>query len=90
MREQHNLTVGKLKCIVMRAWVILIDLPELGHLMLEYLLASFAEDKLEPSRYTFYLIFKPNLSAKKKTHGGVGLSDGGKSTCSCVAESRCD
>jgi len=90
MCEQHDLTVGKLKCIMMRAWVILIDLPELGHLMLEYLLASFADDKLEPSQHTFYFIFKPDLSARKKTHGGVGLSDRGKSTCSRVAESRCD
>src|SRR5262249_20621551 len=90
MCEQHDLTVGKLKCIVMRARVILIDLPELGHLVLEYLLASFADDKLEPSQHTFYFIFKPDLSATKKTHGGVGLSDRGKSTCSRVAESRCD
>jgi hypothetical protein len=48
MREQHDLTIGELKCIVVRAWVIVIDLPEPSHLMLECRLTPLEENKLEP------------------------------------------
>ena len=89
MREQHDLTVRELKCIVVRARIILIDLPKPRHLMVECGLAFLEENKLEPSEHTFHFIFKADLGARKKAHGHVGLFDRGKAACHCVVESRC-
>ena len=74
--EQHDLPVGELQRVVMRVWLLQLDLPESSYLLPNELLAP--EDLKKMLALHFPL--ERALRAGKKTHGHLRFSDGGETT----------
>jgi len=79
MREQHDLAIGELDGIVVRAWIVQIDLPEPPNPvrdMPRFLLEETQEKScFLPSDF----VIERDLGTSKKTHRYLGFSDQGKS-----------
>src|SRR5215470_19138159 len=88
MREQHDLAIGELNSIVVRTWIVQVDLPEPSHLVRD--VPRFLPEKTQEKSGLLALDFavECDLGAGKKAHGHLGLSNCGESVCRRVPELR--
>src|SRR5713101_4161516 len=64
MREQHDLPIGEFEGIMVRTWIVQVDLPEPRHLV-EYLPLTLLEKaQLKSRNLALDLAFKHNLGAR--------------------------
>jgi hypothetical protein len=83
--EQHDLPVGELQRVMMRVWLLHLDLPKSSYLLPDEFLAP--EDLKNMLALHFPL--ERDLRTGKKKHGYMGFSDGGEATSERVIELRC-
>jgi hypothetical protein len=81
MREQHDLAVGELKGIMVRIWILQVDLSEPSYLVTD--VVRFPLEKAQPksSNLTLDFAFKHDLGAREKAHGHLGFSNYREPAC---------
>jgi len=84
MREQHDLAVGKLQRIMVRAGVVHVHLPEPCNPVRQRF--GPPEQKLESGEMTLDLVLEGDLGARKETDGYPRFFQRGKAACSCIPE----
>jgi len=86
--EQHDLAIRELNGIVMRAWIVQVDLPKPPNPM-RNLTRFLLEETQEKSRLLSPdIAVECDLGAREKTDGHFRLSDRGESLCRGVPELR--
>jgi hypothetical protein len=75
MREQDDLAIRELKGIMVRMWILHIDL---------------SEPQPKSGNLTLDLVFERNLGARKKAHGYLGFPNGRKPACRGIPKFRRD
>jgi len=75
MREQHDVAIGELNRIVMRAWIIHVDLPESSNPVTDMPRFLLEKTQEKSGLLSLDVLIESNLGAGKKTHGHLGLSD---------------
>jgi hypothetical protein len=88
MRKQHNVTVGKLKRIMVRAGVVRVHLPETCDPVRQRLAPS--EQKLKSSEMALDLVLEGDLGAGKQADGHSRLVHSGEAPRGCIPEVRGD
>src|SRR5215470_4239598 len=79
MREQHDLAIGELDGIVVRTWIVQIDLPEPPNPVRD-MPRFLLEEAQEKSRFLpSDFVIERDLGTSKKAHRYLGFSDQGKS-----------
>jgi hypothetical protein len=78
MREQHDLAIGELKGIMVRAWIVHVDLPEPSHLVTDVLRFPLEKAQLKSRNHTLDFALERDLGARKKAHGHLGFPNGAK------------
>src|SRR3984893_9355651 len=88
MREQHDLAIGELNGIVVRTWVVQVDLPEPPNPVRD--VPRFPLEKTQEKSGLLPLNFaiERDLSTRKKAHGHLGFSDCGESVCRGIPKLR--
>jgi hypothetical protein len=81
MREQHDLAIGKLKGIVVRTWIVHVDLPEPGHCVTDPLRLFLEKPQLKSSKLTLDFVFERHLGTGKKAYRHLGFLNGAKPAC---------
>src|SRR5579864_4076453 len=81
MREQHDLAIRKLDGIVVRVWIVQIDLPEPSHRVTDVFRLSLEKAQPKSSNLTLDFAFKHDLGARKKAHGHLGFSNCREPAC---------
>src|SRR5262249_31342336 len=84
-RDQHGLSVGEFKCIVMHVRLVRVQLPEAGNLVTNYLSADPVCGK---ATLKLDLLLERNLGAGKEAHRHVWFSPRGKTARDRVVELR--
>jgi hypothetical protein len=85
VRQQNDLSIREFEGVVVRAWIVHLDLPEAGDPVNERLLP---EDKLEAGRNALDLFVKRDLGPRQEAHGHVGFFDSTESARGGVPELR--
>src|SRR5215468_3473426 len=90
MREQYDLPIGKLNSVVVRAWIVQVDLPEPSHFVRD--VPRFLPEKAQEKSGLLALDFaiERDLGTGKKAHGHLGFSNFGESVCRGVPKLRRD
>ena len=83
--QQNDLSIREFEGVVVRAWIVHLDLPEAGDPVNERLRP---EDKLEAGRNTLDLFVKRDLGPRQEAHGHVGFFDSTESARGGVPELR--
>ena len=78
--EQHDLPVGELQRVVVRVWLLHLDLPESSYLLPEFLAPEDLKNML-----ALHFPLERDLRAGKKTHSYMRFSDGGETTSATEA-----
>jgi hypothetical protein len=81
MREQHDLAIGKLKGIMVCAWIILVDLSESSHCVTDLLGFPLGKPQLKSRKLTLDFVCERDLCARKKAHSHFGFSHRRKPAC---------
>jgi hypothetical protein len=76
MREQHDLAIGELNGIMVRVWILHVDLPKPSHLVTDVL--RFPLEKAQPKspNLTLDLLLERNLGARKQADSYLGFPNG--------------
>jgi hypothetical protein len=88
MRKQHNLAVGKLKRIMVRAWVVSVHLPKTCDPVRQRLGPS--EQKLKSSEMALDFVLEGDLGAGKQADGHSRFVHSGEASRGCIRELRGD
>jgi hypothetical protein len=77
--KQHDLAVGELNRIVVRTWIIQVDLPEPPNPVLD--VPRFLPEKTQEKSglFSLDLAFERNLGTREKAHGHFWFSNRGES-----------
>jgi hypothetical protein len=78
MREQHDLAIRELKGIMVRVWIVQVDLPEPSHLVTDVLRLLLEKAQLKSRSRTPDFAFERDLGTRKKAHGHFRFPNGGK------------
>ena len=82
--EERDLPVGELQSVVMRVWLLRLDLPESSHLIHDEFLTPEDLKKM----IALHCPLERDLRAGTKTHGHMRFSDGSETTRERVIELR--
>src|SRR5580704_1899308 len=81
MRKQHDLAIGKLKGVMVCAWIILVDLSESSHCVTDLLGFPLGKPQLKSRKLTLDFVCERDLCARKKVHSHFGFSHRRKPAC---------
>ena len=87
MREQHDLAIGKLKGIMVCAWIVLVDLSESSHCV-TVLGFPLEKPQLKSGTPTLDFVCERDLCARKKAHSRFGFSHRRKTCVSWYSKIR--
>src|SRR6266851_2333530 len=90
MREQHDLSIGELKGIMVRTRIVQVDLPEPRHLVVDLPLALLEKAQLKSRNLSLDLAFERDLGAGKKAHRNLGFSNRREPVRGGIPKLRCD
>jgi hypothetical protein len=90
MREQHDPTIGKLKGIMVRVPIVQVHLPKPSHRVTDVLRLSLEKAQLKSRNLTLDFAFERDFRARKKAHGHLRLSNGGKPASRGIPKLRRD
>ena len=86
--EQHNLAVGELNRIVVRAWIIQVDLPEPPNPVFDVPRFFTKKTQEKSGLFSLNFAFERDLGTWEKTYGHFWVSDRGESLCRRVPKLR--
>jgi hypothetical protein len=90
MREQHDPTVGKLKGIVVRVRIVQVHLPKPSHRVIDMFRLPLEKAQLKSRNLMLDRLLERDLGARKKAHGHLRLSNGGKPASRGIPKLRRD
>lgn len=73
MREQHDLAIRELNGIMVRTWIVQVDLPEPSHFVMNAPRFLLEKAQLKSSNLTLDFAFERDLGPGKKAHGHLGF-----------------
>jgi hypothetical protein len=79
MSQQHDLATGKLNCIVVRAWIIQVDLPEPPDPVSDVPRFFLEKTEEKSGLLALDIAIERDLGAGEKAHGHLGFADCGES-----------
>src|SRR5262245_41575717 len=88
MRKQNDLAIGKFKRIMVRVWIVHVDLPEPRHSVTDFSLAAPEKDELPTGEHALDCLLETDFGAGKKAHSYFWLSHRGESAGCRVPETR--
>jgi len=88
MREQHDLAIGELDGIVVRTWIVQIDLPEPPNPMRDVPRFPLEKTQEKSGLRSLDFAIERDLGARKKAHRHLGVSNCGESVCRGVPKLR--
>src|ERR1700730_12110575 len=89
MREQHDLAVGELKGIIVRIWILRVDLSEPSHRVTDVLRFFLEKAPLKSRNLTLDFLLERDLGARKKAHRHVWFSYSSKTARDRVRKICC-
>src|SRR5262249_14116100 len=81
--QQHDLPIRKFEGVVVRTWIVHVDLPKAGDPVSDGLLP---EDQLKSGWNALDLLVERDLGPRQEAHGHLGVADGAESTRGGVPE----
>ena|SRR6266566_7592333 len=88
MGEQHDLAARKLNGVVVRAWIIQVDLPEPPDPMRDVPRFFLEKTQEKTGLLAPDIAVERDLGAREKAYGHLGFSNCGKSICGRVPKLR--
>jgi hypothetical protein len=76
MREQHDLAIRKLNGIMMRVWIVQIDLPESTYRVMNSLRFPLEKTQLKSRSHALDFLLERDLGARKQAHGHLWFTNG--------------
>jgi hypothetical protein len=76
--EQRDLAVGELKGIMVRIWILQVDLSEPSHLVTDVVRFPLEQAQPKSRNLTLDFAFKHDLGARKKADSYLGFPNGAK------------
>src|ERR1700730_12056876 len=90
MCKQYDLAIGELKGIMVRTWIVHVDLPEPSHRVTDELRVFLEKAQLKSRNHPLDLPFDRDLGARKKDYRRLLFPDGRKPTGRRIPKFRRD
>jgi len=81
MREQYDLPIGKLNSVVVRAWIVQVDLPESSNPVRDVTRLFLEQAQQKPGLLSLNVVFERELCTREEAHGHFRFSDRRESVC---------